>query len=147
TLEARKASSAGQSYTKSLYEKGPSTIGAKVREEASELAAALENESNARVTQEAADVIYHMMVGLRHRGIALCDVLADVDGRAGPGRAAMRRRPRETLNTTSEWRIAPVFWPGRGLSCSNGVLARPSDRAQAKIRFAPHHRAKDVKRV
>jgi phosphoribosyl-ATP pyrophosphohydrolase/phosphoribosyl-AMP cyclohydrolase len=83
TLEARKTSTAGESYTKSLYEKGPSAIGAKVQEEASELAAALENESNARVAQEAADVIYHVIVGLRHRGIEWRDVLQVLEARTG----------------------------------------------------------------
>jgi phosphoribosyl-ATP pyrophosphohydrolase/phosphoribosyl-AMP cyclohydrolase len=83
TLEARKASGAGESYTKTLYEKGPVAIGAKVREEASELAAALEKESNARVVEEAADVVYHVMVGLRHRGIEWRDVLGVLDARAG----------------------------------------------------------------
>jgi phosphoribosyl-ATP pyrophosphohydrolase/phosphoribosyl-AMP cyclohydrolase len=82
-LEARKSSTAGSSYTKSLYEKGPVAIGAKVREEAGELAAALEKESNTRVTEEAADVVYHVMVGLRHRGIDWREVLRVLDARAG----------------------------------------------------------------
>jgi phosphoribosyl-ATP pyrophosphohydrolase/phosphoribosyl-AMP cyclohydrolase len=82
TLEARKTSSPGASYTKSLYEKGPVAIGAKIKEEASELAAALEGESNARVAEEAADVVYHVMVGLRHRGIDWRQVLAALDARA-----------------------------------------------------------------
>jgi phosphoribosyl-AMP cyclohydrolase / phosphoribosyl-ATP pyrophosphohydrolase len=83
TLEARKASDSGASYTKSLYEGGPAKIGAKIREEAAELTAAIEKETDARVVAEAADVVYHLMVGLRHRGIAWRDVLAALDGRAG----------------------------------------------------------------
>src|SRR5262249_43956331 len=70
TLEARKASTAGESYTKSLYEKGAAAIGAKIREEADELARAIEHETDPRVVGAAADVIYHLMRGLRHRRIA-----------------------------------------------------------------------------
>ncbi len=83
TLEARKSSEAGASYTKSLYEGGAEAIGAKLREEAGELADALREESLARVASEAADVIYHLLVGLRQRGIPWRDVLVELDGRFG----------------------------------------------------------------
>jgi phosphoribosyl-ATP pyrophosphohydrolase/phosphoribosyl-AMP cyclohydrolase len=83
TLEARKASSATASYTKALYEKGAAAIAAKVREEAGELAHALTNESDARVVSEAADVVYHLMVGLRLRGVPWRDVLAELEARTG----------------------------------------------------------------
>ncbi len=84
-LEARKASSAGASYTQSLYQAGAAAIGEKIREEAGELAEALTSESDARVVSEAADVVYHVMVGLRQRGIPWRDVLAALDGRSGKG--------------------------------------------------------------
>jgi phosphoribosyl-AMP cyclohydrolase / phosphoribosyl-ATP pyrophosphohydrolase len=94
TLTARKASSAEKSYTKSLYDGGPAKIGAKIREEAGELAEALASESDARVVSEAADVMYHLMVGLRQRGIAWRDVLATLDARtsqSGHAEKASRR--------------------------------------------------------
>jgi phosphoribosyl-ATP pyrophosphohydrolase/phosphoribosyl-AMP cyclohydrolase len=77
-LEARKSSTADASYTKSLYDKGTIAIGAKVAEEAAEFAQALVEESDARVVSEAADLLFHAMVGLRARGIGLRDVLAEV---------------------------------------------------------------------
>jgi phosphoribosyl-ATP pyrophosphohydrolase/phosphoribosyl-AMP cyclohydrolase len=83
TLEARKASTAGESYTKSLYAQGKEAIAAKIREEADELAVALAKETNARVVAEAADLMYHVMVGLRHREIPLREVLALLDARGG----------------------------------------------------------------
>jgi phosphoribosyl-ATP pyrophosphohydrolase/phosphoribosyl-AMP cyclohydrolase len=83
TLEARKASSAGKSYTKSLYEGGPEKIGKKLREEADELARAIAGESDDRVTAEAADVVFHALVGLRARNVAWRDVLAVLEARFG----------------------------------------------------------------
>ncbi|MDP9036130.1 MAG: bifunctional phosphoribosyl-AMP cyclohydrolase/phosphoribosyl-ATP diphosphatase HisIE [Myxococcota bacterium] len=82
-LEARKASTAGASYTKSLYEKGPSAIGAKLREEGDELARAIEAESDSRVISEAADVVYHVLVALRSRSIPLRRVLSELARRLG----------------------------------------------------------------
>ena len=83
TLEARKSSTGATSYTKSLYDKGASAIGAKIREEAGELAQAIEGETDDRVVSEAADVLYHVLVGLRWRSIGLRRVLAELARRLG----------------------------------------------------------------
>lgn len=82
-LEERKSSTAGKSYTKSLYEGGPPRIGEKLREEADELARALASETDDRVSSEAADVLFHVMVALRARGISFTSVLQELDRRAG----------------------------------------------------------------
>jgi phosphoribosyl-AMP cyclohydrolase / phosphoribosyl-ATP pyrophosphohydrolase len=82
-LEARKASTGKSSYTKSLYDAGAPRIGAKLREEAGEAAQALESESDDRVVSEAADVLYHLMVGLRFRAIPLRRVFAELARRLG----------------------------------------------------------------
>ncbi len=82
-LENRKKSDGESSYTKSLYDAGPAGIGAKVREEAGEFADALEHESDERVVSEAADAIYHLLVGLRFRSISLRRVFAELARRAG----------------------------------------------------------------
>ena len=74
-LESRKSSTAEQSYTKSLLSGGPDKIGAKIREEAGELADAIKSESDERVLSEAADVLYHAMVGLTQRGLTLRQVI------------------------------------------------------------------------
>jgi phosphoribosyl-ATP pyrophosphohydrolase/phosphoribosyl-AMP cyclohydrolase len=55
-------------------------IGAKIREEADEVARAIDSESDERVAEEAADVLYHLEVGLLSRGISVAaafDVLLD----------------------------------------------------------------------
>ncbi len=82
-LESRKKSSGIASYTKSLYDAGAARIGAKVKEEAEELARALEGESDERVVSEAADVLYHLLVGLRARSVPLRSVLSELARRLG----------------------------------------------------------------
>jgi phosphoribosyl-ATP pyrophosphohydrolase/phosphoribosyl-AMP cyclohydrolase len=82
-LEARKASTGAASYTKSLYEGGATAIGAKVREEADEFGRALATETDERVVSEAADVVYHLLVGLRSRTIPWRRVLAELGRRLG----------------------------------------------------------------
>lgn len=73
-LEARKRSTAEKSYTKSLLEGGAPKINSKISEESGELTAAIERETPDRVISEAADVIYHVLVGLLSRGVSLSDV-------------------------------------------------------------------------
>jgi phosphoribosyl-ATP pyrophosphohydrolase/phosphoribosyl-AMP cyclohydrolase len=82
-LEERRAATAEKSYTRSLYDGGPAKIGAKLREEANELAVAVESESDERVVSEAADVLFHAMVALRSRGLSIDAVLAELERRAG----------------------------------------------------------------
>jgi phosphoribosyl-ATP pyrophosphohydrolase/phosphoribosyl-AMP cyclohydrolase len=82
-LEARKASSAGESYTKSLLDRGATKIDEKVREEAAELGQALIGESDARVASEAGDVLYHLLVGLVLREVSLRDLLSELSRRFG----------------------------------------------------------------
>ena len=71
TLQERKTSDGGKSYTKSLLDAGPTKIDAKLREEAAELGQALIDESDERVASEAGDVIYHLLVGLVLRQVPL----------------------------------------------------------------------------
>jgi phosphoribosyl-ATP pyrophosphohydrolase/phosphoribosyl-AMP cyclohydrolase len=82
-IEERQQSTAEKSYTRSLLDGGAQKIGAKMTEEAAEFAAAIQDESRERVASEAADVLYHLMVGLRLRGVALNEVLATLHRRSG----------------------------------------------------------------
>jgi phosphoribosyl-ATP pyrophosphohydrolase/phosphoribosyl-AMP cyclohydrolase len=82
-LDARKTATSAKSYTRSLYDGGASRIGDKVREEGDELARALADESDERVVSEAADVLFHVLVGLRFRGISFRDVLTKLEARSG----------------------------------------------------------------
>lgn len=68
------------SYTVELLD-NPERISEKVLEEAEEVTRAASGESDERVAEEAADVLYHLCVLLRSRDVALADVLEVLDGR------------------------------------------------------------------
>jgi phosphoribosyl-ATP pyrophosphohydrolase/phosphoribosyl-AMP cyclohydrolase len=73
TIAARAAGGdADGSYTARLLA-DPPFIGEKVAEEAEEVTRAAREESDERVAEEAADVLYHLSVLLRSRGLALAD--------------------------------------------------------------------------
>jgi len=80
TLAARASERPEGSYTVELLD-DPARIGAKVREEADEVARAAESESDERVAEEAADVIYHLQVLLRSRDVPLSAVLETLNAR------------------------------------------------------------------
>lgn len=94
-IEARRQATSDASYTKSLLEGGPSRIGDKLREEAAELAEAIASEDEDRVASEAADLAYHLLVGLAFRKVSLRRVLAELARRSGTsGHAEKASRPR-----------------------------------------------------
>ena len=72
TLAARAAERPEGSYTAALLA-DPPKIGEKVEEEAEEVVRAAREESDERVAEEAADVLYHLAVLLRSRGLGLAD--------------------------------------------------------------------------
>jgi len=76
TIRERQASTAEKSYTKSLLAGGVPKINAKISEEAAELVAALATESDERVLSEASDLLFHVLVGLRARGLDFRQVTA-----------------------------------------------------------------------
>jgi phosphoribosyl-ATP pyrophosphohydrolase/phosphoribosyl-AMP cyclohydrolase len=80
TIEQRASARPVGSYTAELLA-DPARIGAKVQEEAEEVARAAREESDERVCDEAADVIYHLAVLLRGRGLSLTDAERVLDGR------------------------------------------------------------------
>jgi phosphoribosyl-ATP pyrophosphohydrolase/phosphoribosyl-AMP cyclohydrolase len=72
TIAARAADPSEGSYTAQLLA-DPPFVGEKVQEEAEEVARAAREESDERVAEEAADVLYHLAVLLRSRGLSLAD--------------------------------------------------------------------------
>ncbi len=80
TLDARAKERPAGSYTVELLD-DPGRIGEKVQEEAEEVARAAREESDERVDEEAADVIYHLLVLLHSRGRALADAERVLDER------------------------------------------------------------------
>jgi phosphoribosyl-ATP pyrophosphohydrolase/phosphoribosyl-AMP cyclohydrolase len=80
TLAARAAERPEGSYTVELLD-DPPRVGAKVQEEAEEVARAAREEPDDRVDEEAADVLYHLTVLLHARGRALGDAEEVLNGR------------------------------------------------------------------
>jgi phosphoribosyl-AMP cyclohydrolase / phosphoribosyl-ATP pyrophosphohydrolase len=72
TLQQRAAEMPEGSYTAALLG-DPPRIGDKVQEEAEEVVRAAREESDERVAEEAADVLYHLTVLLKSRGLSLAD--------------------------------------------------------------------------
>lgn len=83
TIRARRAETAEKSYTRQLIEAGPQRCAKKLGEEAAELVIAAVAQGDAEVKAEAADVLYHLLVLLESRGVALSDVLAVLQARMG----------------------------------------------------------------
>jgi phosphoribosyl-AMP cyclohydrolase / phosphoribosyl-ATP pyrophosphohydrolase len=80
TLRDRAANRPAGSYTVELLD-DPPKIGAKVEEEAEEVARAAREETDDRVDEEAADVLYHLTVLLHSRGRGLDDAQEVLNGR------------------------------------------------------------------
>jgi phosphoribosyl-ATP pyrophosphohydrolase/phosphoribosyl-AMP cyclohydrolase len=78
--ERRAAPDPGSSYTAELLA-DPSLIGDKVREEADEVARAAAGESDRRLREEAADVLYHLAVLLASRGLSFADAFEELNDR------------------------------------------------------------------
>lgn len=83
-LQARRDSaSAEKSYTKSLLDKGIPKISAKIEEEQKELVAELPDGPDDKVIYEAADLLFHVMVGLTARKIPFAKIEAELARRFG----------------------------------------------------------------
>lgn len=82
TLRSRRSASPEESYTARLLA-DPTLNQRKIMEEAFEVCLELQASpiEPARTAEEAADVIYHLMVGLVGADVALDDVLAVLEGR------------------------------------------------------------------
>ena len=85
TIDQRAGASAETSYTRSLLDKGPAHCARKFGEEAIELAIAAAALDEDAVRGEAADVLYHFLVLLRARGVALSSVMNELHKRTGRG--------------------------------------------------------------
>jgi phosphoribosyl-ATP pyrophosphohydrolase/phosphoribosyl-AMP cyclohydrolase len=83
TLAARRREMPAGSYTVELFRAGAERIGAKVEEEAEEVARAAREESDQRVREESADLLYHLGVALEARGLSYGDAFEELVSRMG----------------------------------------------------------------
>jgi phosphoribosyl-ATP pyrophosphohydrolase len=83
TLRERRGADPASSYVAKLHARGVATIAQKLGEEAVETVIAGLTEDDAALTSEAADLLFHLLVLLDARGLALADVLAELERREG----------------------------------------------------------------
>lgn len=95
TIAARKDADPDGSWTAKLLAKGPEKCAEKFGEEAVEAIIEAVKGDKAALTSEAADVVYHLLVMLASRDVALADVMAELDRRQGTsGIAEKAARPK-----------------------------------------------------
>ena len=83
TIDARKLADPESSWTAKLLAKGPEKAAEKFGEEAVEAIIEAVRGNKERLTEEAADVLYHLLVMLAARDVALADVMAILAARQG----------------------------------------------------------------
>jgi phosphoribosyl-ATP pyrophosphohydrolase len=83
TIAARKGADPETSWTAKLLAKGPEKCAEKFGEEAVEAIIEAVKGDRARLTAEAADVLYHLLVMLAARDVTLSDVMAELERREG----------------------------------------------------------------
>lgn len=83
TIAARKGADPETSWTAKLLSKGPSKCAEKFGEEAVEAIIEAVKGDRDRLTAEAADVLYHLLVMLAARDVTLAEVLAELERREG----------------------------------------------------------------
>lgn len=81
TIKSRRNASPEESYTVRLFNGGPKKVSAKIMEEAAETAVAALVEDKKRLIEEAADLIYHLLVLLELKEASLAEVIAELETR------------------------------------------------------------------
>jgi len=82
-IAQRRSGNAGTSYVASLERKGLDAILKKVGEEATEAVIAAKGGDRGALVHETADLWFHCLVMLSHRGVALAEVMAELERREG----------------------------------------------------------------
>ena len=94
-IAARAAASPDDSWTAKLLAKGPEKVAEKFGEEAIEAIIEAVKGDTERLTSEAADVLFHLLVMLRSHEVDLSRVMAELDrrqGQSGLAEKAARQR-------------------------------------------------------
>ncbi len=83
TLEARKLAVPESSYVAKLFSKGEDAILKKIIEEAGEVLLAAKDGDKAHLVYEVADLWFHSLVLLAHKGLSVAEVLEELARREG----------------------------------------------------------------
>ena len=95
TIDARAAAGGEASYTRKLLDKGPEHCARKLGEEAVETVIAAIGNDRGRLIAESADLLFHLLVLLKSRGVTLDEVeaaLAQRTSMSGLEEKAARKR-------------------------------------------------------
>ena len=109
-IHERAKASSTESYTRSLIDKGIAHCAKKLGEEAIETGLAAVQEDKTRLIAEAADLLYHLLVVLEVRGIALAEVEAALEkrtGQTGHEEKASRPRTLKKMEQRTEESLSP----------------------------------------
>ncbi len=93
TIAARQGAEPESSWTAKLLSRGPEACAGKFGEEAVEAVIEAVRGDRARLTAEAADVLYHLLVMCAARGVTLAEIEAELarrEGRSGLDEKASR---------------------------------------------------------
>ena len=80
-IESRSGAGENESYTSRLLSAGVEAISAKITEEAEEVIRAATSETKQRLTEESADLLYHLLVLMKLKSITLADVESELSTR------------------------------------------------------------------
>jgi phosphoribosyl-ATP pyrophosphohydrolase len=111
TIAARAKNPNVKSYTSQLLAGGVETIGAKIVEEAAEVVEAAGEpgqEGQGHFVREVGDLMYHLLVMLRHRNCTLADVEAELARRFGVS-GLEEKASRKTLAKTPAKKVAKTI--------------------------------------
>jgi phosphoribosyl-ATP pyrophosphohydrolase len=82
-IRERRDAPIDSSYVASLFAKGREKMAQKLGEEATETVIAALSGDPAKLTSEAADLLFHLLVLLQEGGVQFADVLAELERREG----------------------------------------------------------------
>ncbi|SPH18756.1 Phosphoribosyl-ATP pyrophosphatase [Defluviimonas aquaemixtae] len=92
TIAERRGADPDTSWTATLLAKGPEKCAEKFGEEAVEAIVEAVKGDRGRLTAEAADVLYHLLVMLAARDVTLAEVMAELERREGTSGIAEKAR-------------------------------------------------------
>ena len=90
TIEARSSAPEKESYTNNLLEAGDNKILKKIGEEAAEFVMACKDNDSNSISNEAADLIFHLQVALKYHDVKWSDVLKVLVSRRGERRNSVK---------------------------------------------------------
>ncbi len=80
-IDSRSEAGEDESYTSRLLKGGVKAINAKISEEAGEVVQAAKSETKQRLTEESADLLYHLLVLMKPKDVTLADIESELSAR------------------------------------------------------------------